>query len=88
MLTVVLRQTGDTTRDILRLRRIHGMITSNPGKDRFAFHVFERNRFHLLEFPNSPIEIRQELVDLLISLRGRGKCESRESNLPLIPHER
>ena len=47
------------------------MITSNPGKDRFAFHVFERNQFHLLEFPNSPIEIRQELVDLLISLLVR-----------------
>jgi DNA polymerase-3 subunit alpha len=70
MLTVVLRQTGDRTRDILRLRRIHGLITSNPGKDRFAFHVYERNRFHLLEFPNSPVEIRQELVDRLITLVG------------------
>jgi len=70
MLTVILRQTGDRTRDILRLRRIHGVITSYPGMDRFAFHVFERNRFHLLEFPNSPIEIRQELVDRLIILVG------------------
>ena len=41
MITVLFRTTGDKTRDVLRLRRIHGIITSYPGNDRFAFHVFE-----------------------------------------------
>jgi len=41
---VIFRTTGDKTRDVLRLHRIYGIITSYPGKDRFAFHVFERGR--------------------------------------------
>jgi len=70
MLTVILRSTNDRTRDVLRLRRIHGMITSYPGNDRFAFQVYENNRFHLLEFPNSTAGVKQELVDRLINVLG------------------
>ncbi len=70
MLTVVLRSTGDKTRDVLRLRRIHGIITSYPGKDRFAFHVFERGRGYLLEFPNYTAGVCPELLQRLTSLVG------------------
>jgi DNA polymerase-3 subunit alpha len=70
MLTVILRSTGDKTRDVLRLRRIHGMITSYPGKDRFAIHVFERGRGYLFEFPNFTAGIVPELLDRLITLLG------------------
>ena len=70
MLTVVLRSTGDKTRDVLRLRRIHGIISSYPGNDRFAFHVFERGRGYLLEFPNDSAGINPELVQRLSSLIG------------------
>ena len=52
MITVMVRSSGDKTRDVLRLRRIHGTIMSYPGNDRFALHVFERGRGYLLEFPN------------------------------------
>ena len=70
MITVILRSTGDKTRDVLRLRRIHGIITSYPGNDRFAFHVFERGRGYLLEFPNLTIGVCQELLGRLTSLIG------------------
>jgi hypothetical protein len=70
MLTVVLRSTGDTTRDVLRLRRIHGIILSYPGEDRFAMQVYERGRFFLLEFPNSACGVCQELLDRLMPLVG------------------
>jgi DNA polymerase-3 subunit alpha len=70
MLTVILRSTGDKPRDVLRLRRIHGMITSYPGKDRFAIHVFERDRGYLCEFPNFTAGINPELLDRLITLLG------------------
>ncbi len=70
MLTIALRSTGDKTRDVLRLRRIHGMITSYPGNDRFAFHVFERGRGYLLEFPNFTAGLNPELLDRLRSLVG------------------
>jgi DNA polymerase-3 subunit alpha len=70
MLTVVLRSTGDKTRDVLRLRRIHGIITSYPGNDRFAFHLFERGRGYLLEFPNFTAGVCPELMNRLTSLIG------------------
>ena len=70
MLTVTLRSTGDKTRDVLRLRRIHGIITTYPGNDRFAFHVFERGRGYLLEFPNFTAGVTPELVERLSQLLG------------------
>ncbi|HEX9027674.1 MAG TPA: hypothetical protein VF823_00785, partial [Anaerolineales bacterium] len=70
MITIVLRSTGDKTRDVLRLRRIYGMITSYPGNDRFGFHVFERGRGYLLEFPNSTAGYCQDLMQRLTALVG------------------
>jgi hypothetical protein len=70
MLTIALRSTGDKTRDVLRLRRIHGMITTYPGNDRFAFHVFERGRGYLLEFPNFTFGLNPELFERLKGLLG------------------
>lgn len=71
MVTVVLRSSGDKTRDVLRLRRIHGILMSYPGEDRFALQVYERGRFYLLEFPNFSCGICQELLDRLAQLVGR-----------------
>jgi DNA polymerase-3 subunit alpha len=70
MLTVVLRSSNDKTRDVLRLRRIHGIIMTYPGDDRFAIQVFEKGRGYLLEFPNSTTGITQELLDRLHGLVG------------------
>jgi DNA polymerase III subunit alpha len=70
MLTIALRSTGDKTRDVLRLRRIHGMINTYPGNDRFAFHVFERGRGYLLEFPNFTFGLNPELFERLKGLLG------------------
>jgi hypothetical protein len=70
MITVVLRASGDKTRDVLRLRRIHGTIMSYPGNDRFAFQVFERGRGYLVEFPNFTTGMCNELVSKLRMLVG------------------
>jgi hypothetical protein len=70
MVTVVMRASGDKTRDVLRLRRIHGTVMSFPGNDRFAFHVFERNRGYLLEFPNFTTGVCSDLVAKLQFLVG------------------
>ena len=68
MITVILRSTGDKSRDQLRIRRIHGIITSYPGNDRFAFHIFERGRGYLLEFPNYTTGVCQEMITRLSGL--------------------
>ncbi len=70
MLTLVLRSCGDKTRDKLRIRHIHRIITSYPGRDRFAFHIFEHGRSALLEFPNATTEITAELLERLRQLVG------------------
>jgi DNA polymerase-3 subunit alpha len=71
MITVVLRSTGDKTRDALKVRRIHGLASSYPGNDRFALKVFERNRGYLVEFPNFTTQFCPELVTTLCLLVGQ-----------------
>jgi hypothetical protein len=71
MITCVLRTMGDKTRDVLRLRRIHGTVMSYPGNDRFAFHVFERGRGYLVEFPNFTTGVCPELIAKLQYLVGQ-----------------
>jgi len=70
MLKVQLRATGDKTRDELRLRRIHGIIISYPGSDRFAFHMFESGKGYLIEFPNYTVGICQEMLSRLEAIVG------------------
>lgn len=70
MLTIILRSSGDKTRDVLRLRRLHGLVLTYPGNDRFAIQIIERNRTHLLEFPNYTTLICQELLDRVKFLVG------------------
>jgi DNA polymerase-3 subunit alpha len=75
MLTVILRSTNDRERDVRRLRRIHGMLLSYPGRDKFAFLVFETGRRFLLEFPNDTTGICSELIRKLIELVGEGNVK-------------
>jgi DNA polymerase-3 subunit alpha len=70
MVTVVIRATTDKTRDVLRLRRIHGTAMSYPGEDRFAFMVYEKGRGYLVEFPNFSTGVCPELVSRLSLLVG------------------
>jgi len=62
MITVILRSSGDSQRDIRRISRLHGTFISYPGKDRFAFHIFEEGRGHLIEFPNDNTHLCPELL--------------------------
>ena len=62
MVTVILRPTGDPQRDIRRISRLHGTFISYPGKDRFAFQIFEEGRGHLIEFPNDTTHLCADLM--------------------------
>ena len=70
MITVILRPRADKVRDNLLLRRVFGMMISYPGNDRFAFHIFENRRGHLLEFPNLTTGMNPELMERLNKLVG------------------
>jgi hypothetical protein len=70
MITVILRPREDKARDKLLLRRVFGIMISHPGDDRFAFHIFERGRGHLLEFPNLTTGLSPALMAQLHELVG------------------
>jgi DNA polymerase-3 subunit alpha len=72
MVTIVLRSTGDRRRDALRMRRVHGLLTSYPGNDRFVFNVYETSRRYHLEFPSSTTGYCPELHAQLHALLGEG----------------
>jgi DNA polymerase-3 subunit alpha len=65
MITVILRPSPDKVRDNLRIRQIYGTLIAFPGIDRFAFHVFERGRGYLIEFPNFTTNLCPELLTRL-----------------------
>ncbi len=72
MLTILLKSSGDHNKDTLRMRRVHGLLTSYPGNDKYVFHVFEASRRYHLEFPNSTTGYCPELHSQLLSLLGEG----------------
>jgi DNA polymerase-3 subunit alpha len=65
MITIVLRPSDDKIRDNLRIRAIYGTLITYPGKDRFAFQVYEHGHGYLIEFPNFTTGLCQELVSRL-----------------------
>jgi len=78
MVTVILRPSGDPNRDIRRISRLHGTFISYPGKDRFAFQIFEEGRGHLIEFPNDTTHLCAELAAKIKDVVG-------EENLRVEP---
>lgn len=65
MITINLRTSHDKVRDNLRIRQIYGTLITFPGKDRFAFHVFERGHGYLIEFPNFTTRLCPDLLNRL-----------------------
>ncbi len=61
LITILLRSSGDRSRDARRMRQIHGLLASFPGSDRFAFKVFEASRRYNLEFPSYTTRYSPEL---------------------------
>jgi hypothetical protein len=71
LVTVIIKNQGDSMRDKLRLRQVYGTLISYPGKDRFAFQIIENDAAHLLEFPNASTKVSKELIHQLRDLLGR-----------------
>jgi DNA polymerase III subunit alpha len=70
ILTVLLRPSGDPQRDIRRISRLHGTFISYPGKDRFAFLIFEEGHSHLIEFPNDTTHLCADLMNKIKNAVG------------------
>ena len=70
LVTIMLRSSGDRQRDTRRMRRIHALLASYPGNDRFAFKVYEDAGRYDLAFPSSTTRYTPELHRKLLRLVG------------------
>ena len=70
LVTIMLRSSGDRQRDTRRMRRIHALLASYPGNDRFAFKVYEDAGRYNLAFPSSSTRYTPELHRKLLRLVG------------------
>jgi DNA polymerase-3 subunit alpha len=71
LVTITLKSSGEKERDVRRMRRVHGLLNSFPGEDRFCFLIFEKGHQHLLDFPNDTTAANHELIDRLVELVGK-----------------
>jgi hypothetical protein len=70
MVTVILHPCGDKVRDQRRLQRLHGLLRSCPGLDRFSLMIHEGGKDYLVEFPNSTTGISTEMLRKLSAIIG------------------
>jgi DNA polymerase-3 subunit alpha len=70
-LIVYFRASGNMDRDLRKMKNIQGTLLSFPGKDYFAFQIFEQGKGFLIEFPNYSTKVCPELLDRLGSLMGK-----------------
>ncbi len=75
MVTITLKSSGARERDIRRMKRVHGLLNSYPGRDRFCFLIYERGFKHLLDFPNDTTNATHELLSQLSELVGRDNIQ-------------
>ncbi|MCX6055864.1 MAG: DNA polymerase III subunit alpha [Chloroflexi bacterium] len=71
LITITLKDSGERDKDVRRMKRIHGVLNSYPGEDRFCFLIFENGRQHLLDFPNDTTGSTPELINKLVELVGQ-----------------
>ena len=80
LLTVVVRiepnaQPGSSAR---KIRRLHGIVSSYPGRDRVAFLILEANNVNLVEFPGVKTHICADLIRELRDQVGQDNIQIEE----------
>ena len=72
---VTLCSCGNKAKDKNALKRLYGLLLSNPGNDRFAYRVLEKGQYYLLEFPNSSTCVNELLLSMLKQMVGEDNYE-------------
>lgn len=64
---ITIPRSGDGPRDLLRMRKVHGLLVDNPGKDKFFFEIpnDKEDDITQIEFPNQTTTIDDELLEKL-----------------------
>jgi DNA polymerase III subunit alpha len=74
-LMIYFKRGDDADKDRRRLTRLHGILTSYPGDDRFTIVIEDRKQSYKMEFPNHTTSDCEELRRDLLSIVGEGNIE-------------
>ncbi|MCI0352238.1 MAG: hypothetical protein L0Z53_22700, partial [Acidobacteriales bacterium] len=69
-LMVYYQRSGDDEKDRRRIRKLHGILTSYPGSDRFTIVVEGRKQSLTMEFPNHTTAYCDDLIHDLLTTVG------------------
>ena len=67
---ITLEPCGDKNQDVRRLRRIHDILVSRPGRDQFTFRIKEKDTWFEVSFPNVTTGLTEPLIRKLEGLMG------------------
>ncbi len=74
-LMIYFKRSEDADKDRRRLTRLHGILTSYPGRDRFTIVIEDRKHSYKMEFPNHTTSDCDDLRRDLVSVVGEGNVE-------------
>ena len=72
---ITLNSCGDKHKDVHRLRLIHDILVSRPGRDQFAFRVRENGCWFEIKFPNVTTGLTEPLINKLETLLGANNIQ-------------
>jgi hypothetical protein len=75
LICITLVSCGDKSQDVRRLRRLHDILVSRPGRDRFAFRVKENGFWYEIDFPNVTTGLTDTLIKKLEGLLGSNNID-------------
>jgi len=72
---ITLDSCGDKFKDVRRLRLIHDILVSRPGRDQFAFRVNENGWWYEINFPNITTGLTEPLISKLEGMMGANNIQ-------------
>jgi len=72
---ITLDSCGDKYKDVRRLRLIHDILISRPGRDQFAFRVNENGCRYEINFPNVTTGLTEPLIQKLEGMMGANNIQ-------------
>ena len=72
---ITLDSCGDKHKDVRRLRLIHDILISRPGRDLFTFRVYENGFWFEINFPNVTTGLTEPLIQKLEGMMGANNIQ-------------
>lgn len=75
LIYITLEPCGNKNQDVRKMRRIHDILISRPGRDKFAFRVRENGYWYEIDFPNVSTGLTETLIHKLRGMMGTNNID-------------